>query len=203
MAHESNFEGSPGSNEQYDKRKIRSLILLVSKIQSQFRKKDVRNLKKVYHEIINDIVIDFNPFEFRLAIIVHMLTKFISKPRLWKRPGIAGLTRKIDSALSDFIFFSKKDNLTRMLSSLDKITYEINDLDAYDKKYVGTLMENTKVKIAATMYAKGVSLSVASENTGIPSQRILGYAGKTMMADRLMAGVSVKKRLSWLDEMIE
>ena len=187
---------------EYDKARIRHLISVASRLQSLFRKRDVRSLRKFYNEMVNNIVIEFDPFEFRLTVIARMLSKFLSKPRLSRRPGISRFARKIDRALSDFVFFSKKNNISRMFGSLDKIAQEIDKLDSRDKRYVSTLLENTRVKVAATMYAKGISLSVASENTGVPPHKILDYIGMTVMADRLKAGVDVRKRLSWLKTML-
>ncbi len=178
------------------------LISYASRLEGLFVKRDVRKIKHLYHELVNDLIIEFDPFKYKLAVVAYMLAKFLSKPRMWSRKGIAGYVRKIGRAISDFVFFAKKGNLNRMMGSLDKITHEINNLDAYDQRYVSSLLENTYIKIGATMYAKGISLHTASQKTGIPPHKILEYIGKTTMADRLKSRISPRERLSWVENLL-
>ena len=56
-------------------------------------------------------------------------------------------------------------------------------------------MSKGRLKVAATMYAQGVSLGLASEMTGIEKQEIMDYAGKTMMFDRVKDEKTVLERI--------
>ena len=56
--------------------------------------------------------------------------------------------------------------------------------------------------MAATFYAQGMSLGVASEMTGIQKQEILDYAGQTMMFDRLKEEKTIKERMKIARQLI-
>jgi hypothetical protein len=71
----------------------------------------------------------------------------------------------------------------------------INSLEKVDLRFVRNLVSKGKLKTAATMYAQGISLGLASEMTGMSKQDVLDYAGKTMMFDRVKEEISVKERL--------
>ena len=182
---------------------VRRLIGLASKIQDLFRNKDIRGLKKTYQELVNDLVVDFDSYTYKFAAITHMLSKLLTKPRMWKRKGITGYMKKIDTSISEFIFFAKKSDFARMGESLDKASQDISSLDQFDQRYVNNLIDNTYLKIASTIYAKGASLGVASEVTGIPKQRIMEYIGKTTMVDRFKSGIEMRKRLSWVEDLLK
>ena len=56
--------------------------------------------------------------------------------------------------------------------------------------------------MAATFYAQGMSLGVASEMTGMEKQEILDYAGQTMMFDRLKDEKTIKERMRIARQLI-
>ena len=57
--------------------------------------------------------------------------------------------------------------------------------------------------MAATLYAQGMSLGVASEMTGMEKQEILDYAGETMMFDRLKEEKPIAERMKFARKLIE
>jgi len=57
------------------------------------------------------------------------------------------------------------------------------------------MITKARLKTAAILYAKGMSLSAASKFTGVIKEEILSYAGKTMMFERIKEELKAKKRL--------
>ena len=165
------------------------------RIQNAYRERDARKLKKIIDMCVNEMAMEFNNDVFLLALISFMLTKMLTKPRFWSSPSIKKYIRQIDSTFAQILKGSAAGNEDAVSGGLHEILRLVDSLDAEDKRHVNTLIEGGKIKIASTMYAKGVSLGRVSELTGVSKQEILHYSGGTMMADRIPSAVSLQERL--------
>lgn len=83
----------------------------------------------------------------------------------------------------------------KYLTALDNLEETVREMESEDPRFVKSLMEKGRLKTAAILYAQGISLSLASELTGVPKQDIMDYSGKTMMADKVMDTVSMRERI--------
>lgn len=81
------------------------------------------------------------------------------------------------------------------MEGFTELEHAIASLDEKDPRFVIDLITKGKLKTAATFYAQGLSLGVASEMTGLDKQEILAYAGETMMFDRLRDEKSIAERM--------
>ena len=78
----------------------------------------------------------------------------------------------------------------------------VASLEQRDPRFVVDLVTKGKLKMAATLYAQGMSLGVASEMTGMEKQEILDYAGETMMFDRLKDEKPIAERMKFARKLI-
>ncbi len=183
--------------------KDRFISELAQKIRSAYKKRDARKLKKVYHQCLNELVIEFDYHIFRLALISYMLTKLVTKPRYWRSESIRRYLSRIDSAFNQVIRGGIRHDYQKISKGLDRILELVNSLDAEDQRYVNSLVEGGKVKIAATLYAKGLSLSRVADLTRVDKHKILSYVGKTTMADKVESGITMQMRLNKLRRMLD
>ncbi len=163
---------------------------LVARMERAFRRKNAKELRRINDAFVSLLIRERDPQLVRYAVISYILSKIVSKPRYMERKE---KIKVIHSALLELIHSPK---------ALDKVERAIVELDEEDPRFLFDLFTKAKVKLAATLYAKGVSLGVASKLTGIPKGEILSYAGKTMMFDRLKAEVDVKERVKRLERWL-
>lgn len=172
-----------------------TLAQLANEVALAFSKKDARALRKINDLCIESVAIDFEPDTYDLALLSYVLAKILSKPRYWKKRGIAAYLDAIRDSLSECSAWAKKGN-ERAFSSCIKKTFKLIDrLDSSDRRFVIKMQEKAKLKVAATLYAQGISLGQASEITGIEKREILSYAGQTMMFDRVKEERTIHDRL--------
>jgi len=168
---------------------------------SAFKKQDQRKLRKLNDKFIEDAVIDFRKSIYEMAVISYVLGKIASKPRFSsKRYGKK--FREITGALSRAAKSVSKNDERVILEHLKEVEKSVSSLEKKDERYLTGLISKGRLKVAAIMYAQGVSLGVASSVTGIDKQEIMDYAGKTMMFDRVKEEKSIRERMKKARKLI-
>ncbi len=166
----------------------------VSKLLSSFRKRNQRMLRKLNDEILKGTALEFDKIRFNLAVFSYVLSKIVSKPRYLSSECVGCLDRIEEAleALSEKIDSAPENEV---MEAFDALEHAIAHLEEKDPRFVIGLITKGKLKTAATLYAQGISLGVASEMTGLDKQEILAYAGETMMFDRLRDEKSIAERM--------
>ena len=177
-----------------------SLTELTKLVQHAFLNKNQKKMRKALDKILDEATIEFSAELYSLSVISYVLSKILSKPRYYGRPYQESFLR-IKQILA-FMVKNAKDK-KKFMSGIDNLEETILTMEVRDKRYVKSLMEKGRLKTAAILYAQGVSLGMASEITGISSQEIMDYAGKTMMFDRLKEEVPLSKRRKMAKKMLE
>lgn len=158
-----------------------------------FKKRKQRSLRKLNDRILREAAINFTRHLYELAVLSYVLSKVVQKPRFLRKEyekQLGDIEKELELAAS----VDHLDN-SRLLKSFKAIEKSIISLEKRDKRYLIGLVEKGKLKTAATMYAQGISLGVASEMTGMDKQEILDYAGETMMFERVKEELSIKDRI--------
>ena len=167
---------------------------LVSKLLSSFKKRNQRRLRKLNDEILKSTALDFDRVHFNLAVFSYVLAKIVSKPRYLDSECL-GCLEKIEEALDKLEGIIDGASEDEVMDAFTDLEHAISHLDEKDPRFVIDLITKGKLKTAATFYAQGLSLGVASEMTGLDKQEILAYAGETMMFDRLRDEKSIAERM--------
>ncbi len=161
--------------------------VLIRRLYSSFKQRKMRSLKKLVDLFAEEVMKSSSKLAFRLSLLSYVLAKLITKTRFFE-----GEMKERMDEIADLL-----EKLVRKVdeTTLDEIEKTIIGMEREDARFVFDLFTKGRVKIAALLYAKGMSLGKVSKLSGIPKQEILAYAGKTMMFDRLKNEVPVKKRL--------
>lgn len=167
------------------------LIEITSAILQAFQKKNQKKLRKINDDLLHQLVVNFTPPFFELAVLSYVLSKIISKTRFLHKSNEKKL-KAIEGVLQDLSRArTEEDILKKCKSVLDTI----NLVEKEDARYIVDLVSKGRLKVGATAYAQGVSLGTASEMTGMDKQEIMDYAGKTMMFDRVKDEKTIEERL--------
>lgn len=180
---------------------MNSLRQICNLLLRYFRKRDEKKLRRLKNEILDEASLKSSKLYFELAVIAYVLSKITSKPRL-TAPEYNKELKNIEKILQELVRAVGRANDTELLKIIKKIDSEIKSLERADRRYVRDLISKGRVKLAATMYAQGISLGAASELSGIEKQDIQDYAGNTMMFDRLKEEMKVRERIKKAKKML-
>lgn len=151
-------------------------------------------LRKLNDEILKGTALEFDKVRFNLAVFSYVLSKIVSKPR-YLAPECVDCLDKIEDALRNLAEMIDSAPEEDVMDAFTELEHAIAHLEEKDPRFVIDLITKGKLKTAATLYAQGISLGMASEMTGLDKQEILAYAGETMMFDRLRDEKSIAERM--------
>ena len=162
-------------------------VRLVCAISEAYRNRRANDLKEINDNITNGLMEQFSQEGVDLAIMSYLLFKMLTKHRYEEeQKDILG------DKLADMCKQGGAQDIIKGIGELNGLALEI---EAGDRRYVIDLLTKARIKVAAKLYAKGISLGTVSKAFGIPQQEIMSYAGKTMMFDRLKGEIGVKERM--------
>lgn len=175
----------------------------MNEIYLAFKKRDAKKLRKLDESMLREASLAYSKKLYYMAVISYVLSKILSKPRYLEHTyheRIAGIEKSLET-----ISICKEDdcNEEQFKAHFDKLETAIKNLEAEDPRFVIDLLSKGKLKVAATLYAQGISLGMASEITGVEKQEILSYAGHTMMFDRIKEEKTATDRLKALKAIAE
>lgn len=160
---------------------------------NDFKRRNQRALRKLNDQILIEAAINFTRPLYGLAVLSYILSKIVQKPRFLTSEYSKQLL-EIEKKLA-FAETARTEDEAELLRRFHDVESSIVSLEKRDKRYLIGLVEKGRLKTAATMYAQGISLGVASEMTGMDKQEILSYAGDTMMFERIKEELSIKDRV--------
>ncbi len=160
---------------------------LLYRLISSFSNKRVRSIKKINDRFISLLVREPCEKYFALSVLTYVLAKICTKPRFF--------TKEKKVFIDKVIVKLREMNDNNILDKVKEIESIIIEMEERDPRFIFDLFTKARVKTAAILYAKGISLGRASKITGIPKQEILSYAGKTMMFDRVKEETDVIERI--------
>jgi len=156
-----------------------------------FDKRDAHELREVMSYCAGKLITEEQHAYFLMALIAYILSKITQKPR-YKDPKIF---KNIEVSLGNALVHAKLNNMSALNKSLDDLLVGITELEKVDRRFVTNVVEKGRTKIAALLYAQGISLNRAMVLTGARKQEVLNYSGHTMMADRFGRTLSASERL--------
>ncbi len=163
------------------------------KIYSYFKSRNMKGMRKLNDQILKTAVINFSKELFDLAVYSYILSKIISKPRFLSEE----YKEWLESIEIDLLTISEclEDSKKEWNESISHLKKSITSLEKTDSRYVLSLIKKGEIKSAATLYAQGLSLGLASKIIGVEQQELLNYAGKTMMFDRISEEKDIFERV--------
>lgn len=167
------------------------MVECITQIKIAFKDYDIKRLREINNKCEKNVLLDEKLF-FTLALLSYTLSKILVKARFRN----ASLYQKIEINLSQAIQFAKSKDEIALIKSAWKILDIITNFDEKDKRYIIGIIEKGRTKIAASLYAQGLSLSRTISITGAQKQEVLNYSGKTVMSDRVGRTIGAKERFN-------
>lgn len=167
-----------------------------------FRQRNQKELRKENDRLVKQAALQFSKPVYQLAVLSYVLSKIVSKPR-FLHAEYAIRMREIEGRITDAMRKAERATEEQFLERIGAIERAVERLEVQDARFLRDLVSKGRLKVAATLYAQGISLGMASEMTGINKQDILDYAGQTMMSDRIKEEKTIYDRLKVARELIQ
>ena len=158
-----------------------------------FRKTDTKLLRNLSDKILIEGFIGKNKDLINLSIVVHSLSKICEKD-YYKKDGVYWKTF-VDKAQ---ITLEGIANDRESVNFLEKI---IVDLDEHFGRYKNNVLHRSKIRKGSTLYAWGVSLTLASKMVGVQEIELMKQIGRTKIVDEENQIKTISERLKDAEEI--
>lgn len=161
------------------------------KVLEFFKKSDPRRLRSLSDQIMVEGFVKKEKKEIRLAVISHSLSVIVQKDYYKKDKSYwANFSKKVEEYLKD------------PYNYLDDLEHEITELDKHFGRYKENILHSSKIRKGSTLYAWGVSLTLASDLVDVPEYELMKQIGKTKIVDEEGTNISVLDRLKIAEDSL-
>ncbi|MEM4359311.1 MAG: hypothetical protein QXT45_02150 [Candidatus Bilamarchaeaceae archaeon] len=175
---------------------------LISSLYNYFRQKREKKLRRLKDDLLDEAIMRNSKLFFELAVLSYVLSKILSRPRFLTEQYVKELN-EIERLLGRILAGIGKKTDAELLSIIHEIENVIKHLEREDQRYFRDLITKGRLKMASTMYAKGISLGTAASMSGLDKQEIQEYAGSTLMFDRVKEEIDIKERIKRARRLLE
>jgi len=176
----------------------------ILRLNKAFIKGNPHELREVTSSSTSSFAIYQKKVWLSLALISYTLSKIVEKPRYEK---LASRGTRFSEAVSEGL--QKAAALYRLgkeavcQQELDDVVQQIQNMESKDMRFLSNLIVKGRTKVAATMYAQGLSLDTVVELTGAERNEVLNYSGKTTMPDRMGRTLSARDRMAYARKLLK
>ena len=151
-----------------------------------------------YHEIkelSNHTIHNASIFQDRdsisAAVIIYSISKIMERSSQNRRR----MGEELSGAIEDAITLLKKDKIKGYRKAVKNILSIISKADRRLKMFIEEVVEQAEIKKGSKLYEHGLSAAKAAELLGISQWELMGYLGKTRIAEE--TPVNISKRLDF------
>ncbi|MCX8167051.1 MAG: hypothetical protein N3E37_04320 [Candidatus Micrarchaeota archaeon] len=175
--------------------KIREVIRQIS---NAFQSENIKELKQIVSIATYNLGTKRDKNYLLFGILAYSLSKLLQKESFYNlKDGY------YYNNIKDYLNMTKHMSNENEISKIcEKIISLIIEFENFDKKFAKSIVQKAKLKIGATLYAQGFSLSTASELSEENQDELMTYIGNTLFADRLKESKDINERLNQLSELL-
>lgn len=179
----------------------KNTIVCFEKIKKAIDAHNANSLRDISTECTLQLALTREKNFFYSGLIAYALSKILVKPRYGKHAP--PLLRKVRVSIDHAMGAARVDNEKDTTKALETAMFAISELEKIDRRFVHNVIEKGRTKIAAVLYAEGMSLDSAISLTGAQRHEVMNYSGQTMMADRFGKTLSVHERMKKARELFK
>jgi len=178
------------------------LVKAIERLEKALRQKDVPRLKELSKDFIRSSALSNDRSFSKLSMIAYSLNKLVLRKRILENPRWPKAEKMMLKELSKAAHAAERNDARRLEERLDMVTEHLNSVDEELGRYVQSLEEKARVKMASNAYAFGLSLASAASLTGADIKEVQNYVGWTKMHDEEGVTLGIAPRLKKLREVI-
>lgn len=183
------------------KKDILSTIKSAVKI---LKKRDVIELDLLSNKTIHNASIYQDKDSISVAIIIYALSKIVKRVEHHEIHNWEKTSKIILESLEKSISYLEKDNEKAFRLEIKTILKKVGEIDRKLKWYIEDVLDKSRIVKGAKLYEHGLSLGKAASLLGVSQYELMGYIGKTQIADVFPEeGVPLKKRLAYAKKLFK
>jgi len=175
----------------------------ILRLNKAFTKGSPHELREVTNQSTSNFAIYQAKIWLSLALISYTLSKIVEKPRYEKLASKGTkFSDSVSNGLQKAAALCKLGKVADCQAELDDVIQKIQTMESRDARFLSNLIVKGRTKVAATMYAQGLSLDTVVELTGAERNEVLNYSGKTTMPDRMGRTLSASERMAYARKLV-
>ena len=159
-----------------------------------FNKSETMSLRKLSDHIMAEGAMQNNRNLIRLAVATHALSSILEKN--YYRSKKSEWERFVKTVVSGLHEYKKNEG------AISKVEAAIIKLDEVFGRYTDNVLHRSRVRKGSTLYAWGMTLTLAAEMVGVEESEILSQSGQTKMVDEEGSTIHASKRLEHLEGIL-
>jgi len=180
---------------------IEEVILRLNKA---FVKGNPHELREVTNQSTSSFAIYQKKVWLSIALISYALSKIVEKPRYEKYASKGSkFSDSVSNCIQKAAALCKLGKVADCQTELDNVITQIQTMESRDMRFLSDLIVKGRTKVAATMYAQGLSLDTVVDLTGAERNEVLSYTGKTTVPDRMGRTFSAKDRMAYARKLLK
>lgn len=167
----------------------------ISKLRKAVSRKDIAFLREISSNCSNTLISEPSNLVLNLAILSYAFSKLSEKQHVLKDKSWFSFSRLVEKKLKKCFVLAESGDLASCESLVVELVERVGSVESRDRRYVRSVVEKARLKIASRLYAQGISLGNAAEITGVSKRDVAHYSGKTMVHDRAGITKNITERL--------
>ena len=175
----------------------------IRRMRKYFQQRKLIQLKDLSNDCIKEAVMHNDPLYAELAVIAYSLHKLLSKVHIVENKKFPSLQHNVLESLDKSIRAIERHDISGFENSLKNTVKNVNAIDQKMGNYAQKIYDKSKVKMASSAYAYGLSLGKASQLTGAHRKDVQKYIGFTTIHDELREKIGIKPRVDALKKALK
>jgi hypothetical protein len=179
----------------------RRIIRYLKRTRKAFSSADITVLKKLANEAIKYAALTNDKRVAELSVVCYSLMKISSKHHIVESSGWPAARKRIILQLrsAEDALPGEKDDFEK---ELGKIQASVLAVDEKLGHFVMNSIRKSRLKLASSAYALGMSLGAASELTKADKKEVMAYIGGTTIHDEEASELSIAQRIRRFRELL-
>lgn len=134
-------------------------------------------LKELSNHTIHNASVFQDEYSVQIAVAIYALSKIIYREE-------KEIPKKMLSAIINMRNYLKNDQFAEYGAAIKNLFKEISKIDSKLELYIEEVLAQSAIKKGSRIYEHGISMAQAADILGISQWELMGYVGKTMIADK-------------------
>mgnify|MGYP006294754035 FL=1 len=171
------------------KEDILSILKKVIDILEVKQAKDVIEIKRLSDHTIHNASIFQGEDSISVAILIYGLSKLVER-----KQGELDYKRFL-GMMQDAASLLMQNDVDKYRETIKKLFKLVSSIDSKLKLYINEVIKQAQIKKGSKIYEHGISLARAAEMLNLSQWELMGYIGKTTLAEIAEKKIDVRARL--------
>jgi len=181
-----------------------NILKILASTKEAIKDGDIPKIKNLSNQTTNTAVLDQDPENITVAVIVYSLSKILEREQYHKLPGWDSFYNIYIKAIDKTILALQKNDDKELTKNLELIRTAIHKLSGKLKIYIQDVFIKARINKASNLYSHGISMEKTAKLLGITLFDLANYAGQTDLPEVTHSkALDVKARIKLAMDMFQ